>query len=835
MDGSRNEHEGKSIEQSSGTGTLSGNYWRMGMLTNYFIIAWRNLSRQKIYSSIKIGGFALGIAACLLIALFISDELSYDRHFRDGDRIYRVVIVYKGIGKDVYLPAPFSNALKEDFPEVEQVGRINRSELFGAGSNEIRRSEKNMNTYEEGFAYADQSLLELLNIPMVYGDPAHALDEPNTIVISKRKADRYFPNEDPVGKTLIINNNLSKLYRIGGVLNFPEKSHFQYDFLLTLKGVEFWKGEQNAWGASNYHTYVKLRPGTNASSLEAKLSDITKKYSIPVARQAGYKDAEKLLERFSYELQPLSDVYLKSEGIHDDLNHGDIRLVWLFGIIAGFILVIASINFINLSIAKSANRAKEVGLRKTVGSSEVNLIGQFLTESVLYGVLSFVLGIILAEVLLPYFNMLSAKSLVIPWAAWWWLVPLLVISSVLIGILAGLYPSFYVSSFQPISVLKGSLSRGSKRSTLRSALVIFQFTISIVLVIGTLIIYRQFRYILDKKLGFDKEQVLLLHGASTMGDQVASFKNELLKLPDVKSVSIGDYLPIAGTKRNTNGFWNEGKPKPEIPISTQFWRVDYDYINTMGMNIVKGRNFSIDMLTDSKAVIINQTMVKKLGLADPIDKRITNGYGTWSVIGIVEDFNYESLKQEIGGLCLALGNSPNIVSVKVNTSDMSRTIHSITGVWSRFSPNQPVRFTFVDESFARMYADVQRMGSIFSTFALLAFIIACLGLFALSSFMIVQRTKEIGIRKVLGASISNVVFILSKDFLVLVVVSNVIAWPVAYYFMNKWLQDFAYRIHITWWMFILAGGLALVIALLTISWQAIRAATANPVEALRCQ
>jgi putative ABC transport system permease protein len=815
------------------------------MFKNYFKIAWRNLAKEKMYSLIKIGGFALGIAACLLIALFISDELSYDRDFRNVDRIYRVLSVDKEYGKNVYLQAPFSNVLKEDFPEVEQVGRLNRTELFGAGSNEIRRSDKNMNTHEEGFAYADQSLLELLNLPMVYGNQAHALDEPNTIVISKRIADKYFPNQDPVGKTFIINNNLpfrvgtainnnfSKPYRIGGVIEFPERSHFQYDFLLTLKGVEFWPGEQNAWYANNYHTYVKLRPGTNVSSLEAKLSVINKKYIIPQALQFGLKDAEKLLKRYNYKLQPLSDIYLNSEGIKDNLNHGDIRFVWLFGIIAGFILIIASINFINLSTAKSANRAKEVGLRKTVGSNKANLISQFLTESVLYSVLSFVLGIALADVFLPYFNTLSAKSLLIPWAAWWWLIPLLIISSVIVGISAGLYPAFYLSSFQPVSVLKGSLSSGSKRYTLRSALVISQFTISIILIIGTLIIYSQFGYILNKKLGFDKDQVVLLHGANTMGNQVTSLKNELLKLADVKSVSIGDYLPISGTKRNGNSFWNERKRSMDPPAYGQFWQIDHDYINTMGMRIVKGRNFSIDMPTDSKVAIINQTLANQLGLTDPIGKRIMNGNQTFTVIGIVEDFNYESLKQEIGGMCLVLGNSPNIVSVKVNTSDMSRTIHTITGVWNRFSPNQPIRYTFLDESFARMYADVQRMGKIFSTFALLAVIIACMGLFALSSFMIVQRTKEIGIRKVLGASISSVVSILSKDFLMLVAVSNIIAWPVAYYFMNKWLQDFAYRIQISWWMFVLAGSLTLLIALVTVSWQAIKVATANPVEALR--
>ena len=819
------------------------------MFKNNFKIAWRNLVKQKMYSSVKIGGLALGIAACLLIALFISDELSYDKDFPDGDRIYRVTFGVNNSGdiiEGASLQAPFANVLKEDFPEVEQVGRINPAELFGAGSNEIRRSEQNMNTHEEGFAFADQSLLELLNVQMIYGNRAHALDEPFTIAISKRMAEKYFPNENPVGKTFIINNglpnrissslvnnNFTEPFRIGGVFNFPEKSHFKYDFLLTLEGVEFWPGEKNAWYAQNYYTYVKLRPGTNVSSFEAKLSGITKKYILPQALKFGFKDAEKLVDSYSFKLQSLNDIYLNTKGVRDDLNHGDIRYVWLFGIIAVFILIIASINFINLSTAKSANRAKEVGLRKTVGSNKVNLISQFLTESVVYGVLSFILGVFLAEVLLPYFNILSAKSLTIPWEAWWWLLPLLIVSSVLIGILAGLYPSFYLSSFQPINVLKGSLSAGSKRSAMRRGLVIFQFTISIILIIGTFIIYRQFGYILNKKLGFDKEQVLLLHGANTIGDQVTPLKIELLKLPDVKSASIGDYLPISGTKRNGNSFWNEGKMKIDPPVFGQFWLVDHEYINTMGMNIVLGRNFSIDMATDSKAAIINQKLAKELGLTDPVGKRIMNGTQIFTVIGVVEDFNYESLKQEIRGMCFVLGDSPNIISVKVNTSDMSRTIHSITGVWDEFSPNQPIRYTFLDDSFAKMYAEVQQSGKIFSTFALLAIIIACLGLFALSSFMILQRTKEIGIRKVLGASTSNVVFIISKDFLILVFIAMVIACPVAYYFMSDWLQDFAYRINISWWVFVISGGIALLIAFATVSSQAIKVATANPVKSLR--
>jgi putative ABC transport system permease protein len=805
------------------------------MFKNYFKIAWRNLTKQKMYSSIKIGGFALGIAACLLIALFISDELSYDRHFPDGDRLYRVILVYNVDGnrfKVTTFPAPFAKALKEEFPEVEQVGRLNQTEFFGAGSNEIRRADKTMNNHEEGFVYADQGLLDILKIPIVNGDRAHALDEPGTIVISKRKADLFFPNEDPIGKTFIINNNVSKPYRVAGVMDFPTHTHFQSDFLLTLKGG-FYPGEQTNWRSSSYYTYILLHPGTDLAQLESKFSVITRKYIIPSQQQDGYVDAEKLADIISYELQPVTDIHLKSAGIQDGLRHGDIRFIWLFGIIAGFILVIASINFINLSTAKSVNRAKEVGLRKTVGSNKGNLIGQFLAESVLYSVLSFVLGIVLADVLLPYFNMLSVKSLVIPWAAWWWLLPLLVISSVVIGILAGLYPSFYLSSFTPISVLKESLSRGSKRSTMRSGLVIFQFTISIILIIGTLTIYRQVGFILNKKVGFDKEQVLLLHGANTMGDQVTTFKHELLKLPEVKNVSISDYLPVAGTKRDGNALWKEGKSKTDPPVYGQFWKVDHDYIKTMGMNIVEGRDFSIDRPTDSQAAIINQTLVRELGLMDPIGKRIQNQWHAFEVIGIVEDFNYESLKNGIGGLCFVLRNSPNIVSVKVNTTNMAGLIQSVAEVWNSFSPNQPIRYTFLDENFAMMYADVIRMGHIFSSFACLAIIVACLGLFALSSFMTQQRTKEIGIRKVLGASISNIALILTKSFLALVVLANIIAWPVAYYFMNKWLQDFAYRIDIGWWMFILAGGIALLIALVTVSWQAIKAALANPIESLR--
>ena len=805
------------------------------MLQNYFKIGWRNLSKQKMYSSIKIGGFALGIAACLLIALFINDELSYDLHYPDSERIYRVVIAYnfKGeSGKDVWFQAPFAKALKDDYPEIEKVGRYNSSELFGAGSNQIRRADETENTFEEGFVYADQELLEILQAPMVYGNLKHCLDEPRTIVITKRKADKYFPNENPVGKLMVTNNDNNNPFKIGGVIeDFPTNSHLQFDFIMTMKGVEFWKGEQSNWGATNYPTYVLLRPGTDPVELGKKLGKVIEKYLLPHWLDEGMADADEAAKSAWFELQPIKDIYLRSEGIADPVSHGDIRFVWLFGAIAGFILVIACINFVNLSTAKSANRAKEVGLRKTVGSFRSNIINQFLTESLVFSFLSFALGLLLAWVLLPYFNLLSAKSLTFPWQEWM-LYPIIIFAVVAVGILAGLYPAFYLSAFKPVNVLKGNFSRGSKNTTTRSTLVVFQFTTSIILIIATFIIYRQVDYILTKKVGFDKDQVLLIQGTSTLDKQIKTFKNELLQLSAVKSATISDYLPIKGTKRNGNGFFKEGKSKTDQSVNGQMWRVDYDYIKTMGMKLVDGRNFSEDMRTDSTSIIINQKMAKELGLTDPVGQRVMN-WQVYNVIGVVEDFHFESLREEIAPLCMILGDDSNIVSVKINSTEMSSVLTSIETIWKKFSPNQPIRYSFLDESYARMYDDVQRMGRIFISAAVLAIIVACLGLFALSAFMVEQRSKEISIRIVLGASLKSIFGLLTVNFLKLVLISIVLAVPIAWYSMQQWLQDFTYRIDITWQVFALAGVIAVAIAILTISYQAIRAGLMNPVNSLK--
>jgi len=808
------------------------------MFRNYFKIGWRNLAKQKMYSFVKIGGFALGIAACLLIALFIRDELSYDLHYPDGNRIYRVVEVFTEKGETeraVWMQAPFAAAVKADFPEIEKVGRYNSGELFGAGSNQIRRDDQMDNTYEEGFVFADQELLEILQVPMVYGNLAHCLDQPNTMVITKSKADKYFSGENPVGQLMVVNDDTKQPYKIGGVIaDFPANAHFNFQFIITMKEHEFWPGEQNYWGATNYPTYLLLRPGTDVKKLEKKFDRITEKYLLPLWIEQGRADAKQLGKSTQYELQPIANIHLHNAGIEDPVpSHGDIRFVWLFGVVAAFILIIACINFINLSTAKSANRAKEVGLRKTVGSFRSNIINQFLIESLLFSFLSFTLGLLLAWLFLPYFNVLASKTLSFPWGEWW-LAPVMLGSCVLIGLLAGLYPSFYLSSFKPIQVLKGNISRGSKNATTRSVLVVFQFTTSIILIISTFVIYRQVHYILNKDVGFDKEQVLLIQGTNTLGNKLTTLKDELLQLANVKSVSVSDYLPINGTKRNGNGFWLEGRNKIDKSVSGQFWRVDHDYLKTMGLKLAAGRDFSRDMASDSSAVIINQKMAKELGLTDPVGKRMMN-WEAYNIIGVVEDFNFDSFRSDINPLVLKLGNSPNIISVKLNAKDPATTLASIETVWKRVVPHQPIRYSFLDESFARMYDDVQRMGHIFTTFAVLAIIVACLGLFALSAFMIEQRGKEISIRLVLGASLENIFRLLTLNFVKLVLISIVIAAPVAWYMMDKWLQDFSYKTELSWDVFALGGVMAVLIALITISYQAIRAGLANPAASLRSE
>ena len=809
------------------------------MFQNYFKIGWRNLSKQKMYSSIKIGGFAMGITACLLIALFVQQELSYDVHYRRADHIYRVVRVSNTRGdirKAVWFPSPFAKALHDDFPEIELAGHYRALEFSGPGNAELRRLDRTENVHEEGFLYMDQGLAEILELPFIKGNPKTALLELNGMVITRQKADLHFPGEDPIGKVVILNEDETRQFKITGVIeDFPTTCHLQSNFLISLAGREFWPGEGTDWRSSNYIDYVLVRKGTDVLQLEKKLSSVIKNYFLPAAvTGGGDKDEIAWVNSLNFKLQPVKDIYLNQDEIGDNIHHGDIRYIWLFGIIAIFILVIAAINFINLSTAKSANRAKEVGLRLVAGSLRSSLIKQFLTESLLFSFFSFALGFMLAWLLLPYFNQILAKSLEFPWTEWW-LAPLLVAGAIVVGVLAGLYPSFYLSSFRPVQVLKGNLSRGSKNATTRSSLVVFQFTVSIVLIVGTMIIGRQMDYILTKKVGYDRDQVLLIQGTHTLGDKITSFKNELLRLADVKYASISGFLPVEGAKRNGGNFWKEGRKEIDVSVFSQRWLVDHDYAKTLGLQVLEGRDFSIEIPSDSQAIIINRTLAHDLNLQEPIGQRITDGSTMWQVIGVIEDFHFESLRNKIEPFSLVIGGSPNTVSVKVNTRDMQGTIQSVSNVWKKFSPNQSVRFTFLDDSYAQMYADVERIGHLFSAFALLAIVVACLGLFALSAFMMEQRSKEISIRLVLGASAKSIVQLLTGNFLKLVFTSVLIASPIAWYIMNTWLQDYVYRIDITWDVFVLSGLVSGFIAILTVGYQSVRAALSNPVSNLKSE
>ena len=810
------------------------------MLKNFWKIALRQLGKQKFYSAVKIGGFALGIAACLLIGLYIHNQLSYDRDFPGADRLYRLTGYLNENGSVRKAgggwPSPFRQALQTEFPEVERTGRLMNTTLFGgAGSNQVRPIEGTDDSYEQGFTYADSSIPDLFHFQMVYGDRSKALKEPQTLILSKSKADKFYPGQDPVGRQLILNDDKEHPWTIGGVMQDPpEHTHLQFDYYLSLSGHALWKGEQETWMAGNYDIYLLLRGDADVKKLEKQVTMICQKYWIPEMVQNGVPDAHHVLDKLGFMLQPVADIHGTAD-IEDNFAHVDRKYVWLFGAIGVFVLLLASVNFINLSTARSANRAKEVGLRKVVGSDRQGLIRQFLLESIVTSGFSFVLAIGLAALLLPLFNRLAGTTMHFPWAAWW-LVPGAAMASVLIGLIAGLYPAFYLSAFRAAQVLKGDVSRGARHSGLRSGLVVFQFTTSVVLIIATIVVYGQMHFILNSKMGFRKDHVVLIQGTGTLGDKLPAFKNDLLKLSGIQAVTNSDFLPIAGSKRNGNTMYRVGREKVDPGVGLQMWNVDVDYLKVMGIQLAEGRNFSPAFASDSQAVIINETLARKMGLTHPIGERINWGQGQGvPIIGVVKDFNFESVKQKIGPLVMMLGNWTTTVAVRTNTADMKGLLAQMDKVWRGFAPQQAMRYTFLDESFAHMYADVQQTGNIFTSLATLAICIACLGLFALSAFMAEQRRKEMGIRKVLGASIMEVAGLLSRDFLRLVALAIVIGSPIAWWIMHWWLQDYIYRTTIGAGMFVGAAGLVLLIALLTVSWQALRSGTSNPAAALRSE
>lgn len=811
------------------------------MYQRYIKIAYRNLTRSKVYSAITIFGLALGLAISLLSILYVADELSYDRFNQKADRIYRIngdVTFSLKEARLAVAPTPMGQTLKRYFPEIEQTTRLGKygSHLVKSGGTTIR---------EQRVLYADSTVFDVFTLPVIAGNPKRALAEPNSVVITQRMAQKYFGASNALDRTLTFDTD--QVRRVTAVIaDIPAQSHFQADFLLPLH--ETAEAKVNKWGNHVFNTYLLLRPGTDPKSVEAKFEQVLQTYMDPALRrffQTSLAETRKAGNNFSYSLMPLPDIHLHSDREGELLPNNSVEYIYLFLSIAFFILLIAVFNFINLSTARSAKRAREVGVRKVMGSNRADLIGSFLAESLLFTFLASVVGITLVYLLLPDFNSLAAKSLSVDQVVNGWSVGCLVLGIALTGVLAGLYPAFYLSAFQPIEVLKSKLRIVPGRYNLRGFLVVFQFTLSILLIIGTLLIHQQLHYIQTKKIGFSKDQVVVVKTNETTESDILTFKQEVLRNSAVKMGAASGFLPVASNRWN-DMWYPAGTTEQKQSVNMQEWKVDPDYIPTLELKLVQGRNFAQARVADSTAVIINEVAARRLGYAQPIGKTIhKTGGEQLTIIGVVQDFHYESLRTTIEPVALVinarmLGSSVEkmsleAVSFRLNTADIASTLKSMEATWKKTAPGRPFEYTFLSDEFDALYRTEQRIGQLFTFFAIVAILIACLGLFGLSVFAAEQRTKEIGVRKVMGASVTGITTLLARDFLKPVLISILVASPVAWYAMDRWLQDFAYRVDIEWWVFVLSGVLAVAIALATVSFQSIRAALANPVKSLRSE
>jgi putative ABC transport system permease protein len=808
------------------------------VFTNYLKTAFRSLLKNKGFTTLNVLGLTLGVATCLLIVFYVLDELSYDRYNVKGDRIYRINNLVKfGGNENVYAasPAPTALALKNDFPEIEQVVRFQNA-------GRIRVKKGSQYIQEDRGVFTDSSLFTVFTLPMIEGDPVNALRDPHSVVITEQTAKKYFNRTNVVGQVLLIDENIA--YTITGVIrDLPAQSHFQFDFFLSVSTLP--SSREDAWLTNNFNTYVLLKTGADPARLEAKLPGFIRKYMGPQLQDVLHVTFDAFEQRGNYyrfSLFPLTRIHLESNSADDLAPNGNIEYVYIFSAIALFILLIACINFMNLSTARSANRAREVGVRKVLGSPRKYLIAQFLTESVMVTMAGAILAVVAAWALLPLFNILSGKELTVSAHLFGRLLPVLLVFALIIGCLAGSYPAFFLSAFQPIDVLKGKLASGFKGGRLRSFLVVFQFAISLFLITSTLVVYQQIKYIQSRDLGYSRDHVLVVHNTESLGSQASSFKQEIKQLSGVDNATLTSALPTADFG-NATSFFEDRALDQKRAVHSQRWSVDEDYLGTLGIKLKSGRNFSRQMPTDSTAVIINEAAAKLLSYANPLNQPVyapgdnfLKKIITYHIIGVIKDFNFRSLRQNTTPLALILDNDRGALSIRLRAgANIPALLEQVRDKWKELSPNQEFAYSFMEEDFDGLYRAEQRMGKIFISFSSLAILIACLGLFGLVAYAAEQRTREIGIRKVLGAGVSSIVRMLSKDFIRLVLLAILIASPLAWLAMHKWLQGFAYRIEISWWVFIVAGVIALLIALLTVCFQTLKAAMANPVNSLKTE
>ncbi|MGZ3776437.1 MAG: ABC transporter permease [Mucilaginibacter sp.] len=807
------------------------------MIRNYLKTAFRNLLKNKGFTAINVLGLALGLATCLLIVFYVFDELSFDKYNVNADRIYRINNDIKFGGNEgsyAVAPAPTAAALKSDFPEIEQVARF-RNE----GGNQVKKG--NQNIQENSMVYADPTIFAVFSLPMISGDPKTALKDPHTIVISEKIAEKYFNTTNAVGKVLTFND--TSLYKVIGVIkNVPSQSHFHFDFFLSMPTLA--ESRENAWFSNNFNTYLLLRPGADINALRAKMPQFMRKHAAAQLQDILHLTFDKFEQSgnyFKFSLTPLTWIHLRSNSQAELEANGNIQTVYIFAAIAVLILLIACVNFMNLSTARSSNRAKEVGVRKVLGSARKYLIFQFLTESIIVTLVGAIIAVFAAWGLLGVFNNLSGKELAITPQILLWLLPSLLVFIIVIGCLAGSYPAIYLSSFQPIEVLKGKLAAGFKGSMLRNVLVVGQFVISIGLIIGTLVIYNQLKYIENKDIGFNRERVLTVWDTWTLGTKAKAFKQEIKQLAGVQSVSMTGYLPTDGANNNSSLFKDPVLDQKRAILSS-IWFVDEDYVPTLGMKIKAGRNFSKDMTTDSTAILINEAAAKLLAFPDPLNQKLylpqdnmAKIMKPYHIVGVIKDFNFKSLRQNVTPMVLFNSEDRGALNIRMKSADIKPLLDQVKAKWAAFSPNHAFNYSFMDKDFEKLYRAEERTGQIAVSFTSLAIIIACLGLFGLAAYAAEQRTKEIGIRKVLGANVSNIVGLLSKDFILLVLVAIAVAVPIAWWAMHKWLEGFAYHQNVQWWIVAVAGLGAILIAFVTISFQSIKAALTNPVKSLRSE
>ncbi len=806
------------------------------MLQNYFKIALRNLTRQKFYSFINISGLTIGIAVSLLISFFVVEELSYDKFHTDADRIYQIYMKARIQGKNLdgaTTCAPVAAACRDEITGVEDGIRIN------IWYDVVIRHEDKIFT-EKKMLLADSNFFKFFTFDLLEGNPNKILNEPNQIVLTETSAKKYFGYEvgdgnSPLGKNVLMGTDKTNCEVVGIMKDPPGNSHFHFDLMLSMITWDFSKRTQ--WTSNSLYSYVKLQKSADPVEVQKSIVAMSDKYVGPEIQQfigVSLEEWRKSGDDYGYFLQPMTDIHLFSKVDGNIETTGDIAYVYLLSAISIFIIIIACINFMNLSTARSAGRAKEVGIRKTVGAPKSRLVTQFLLESIILSAISTALAIGILYLALPFFNQLTDKNIGYEFILSGYSLSAIISVMIVVGLLAGSYPAFYLTSFAPAEVLKGKVRTGTKSGWIRSSLVVFQFFISVGLIVSTLIIYKQLKMVQEKNLGFNKENVLIIDNIRTLGNNKQSFKKTIQALSGVQGVSISNFVPphvYSNSVYFPNGIQEDG---------TLFYQIyaDHDYLKTLGLKMYDGRFFSEDFPSDSNAVIINKKGMDMIGWVGfenntMVEPNPDGPFKSHKVIGIIDDFNFLTLKKEVEPLMIHLADWGNLMPVRLTAGNINDKIKEIEQAWNAAAPGEPFDYTFLDENFNSMFRTEQRMGKIFLVFTSLTIFIACLGLFGLATFIAEQRSKEIGIRKAMGASVVSVVFLLSREFSKLVFIAFLLAIPAVIYLMNWWLDNFAYKTDIGVLSFAIGGFAALTISWLTVSYQSLRAAMANPTNALR--